>query len=253
MVELAKPSGLVSTIRLRPMTGQDELMVNAADSTSVLSLLSCLATDENGGSLDLGQLDISQVDRLLAGLYEVLYGDQAECRVHCRFCGEGYEFSLILSELMATQDAARPEPPGPDGTWTLPDLRRVRAPKLIDITSVPDLESLLARLVVSGDPSLDSAMVTDFLERAAPLLNLDLEAVCPHCEQEQIARFDLARYFASRLAGERSFLLREAHLIASHYGWSHHEIMILSRTDRRAYARLIEAERTGARPIRSVR
>jgi hypothetical protein len=89
-------------------------------------------------------------------------------------------------------------------------------------------------------------MVTNFLERAAPVLALDFNVDCPHCQREQKARFDLTRYFLRRLGGERSFLLREAHLIAAHYGWSHQEIMRLTRDERRAYAGLIETERAGA-------
>ena len=95
-------------------------------------------------------------------------------------------------------------------------------------------------------------MVGEFLERAAPVMSFDLDAPCPHCNAAELVRFDLARYLAVRLAAERPFLLRETHLIASRYGWSHGEIMALSRTDRRAYAGLIEAERASAqRPRRS--
>ena len=246
LVQLTKPAGLDATVRLRPMTGQDELLVTGTEPDSAFSLLRRLAANGHGRPLDFSQLTVSQVDRLLAGLYIKLYGELAECRVRCRFCGEGFEFTLRLSELIAAQDADRPQPAEPDGAWTLPDKRRVRAPMLEDINSADDPESLLARLVVSGDPSVDPDMVVDFLERAAPVLTLDLSANCPHCGREQIARFDLTRYFARRLVGERSFLLREAHLIAAHYGWSYQEIMLLSRDERRAYAGLIETERASA-------
>ena len=107
----------------------------------------------------------------------------------------------------------------------------------------------MERIVVEGDPSQDQDLVTTFLEKAAPVLSLDLNAPCPHCGKDQTARFDLARYFARRLAAERTFLIREAHLIASGYGWSHGEIMSLTRSDRRAFAGLIETERTRSKLI----
>ena len=99
--ELTQTSGTVSMIRLRPLTGRDELLIRAADPASTLLLLGSLVTDESGAPLDLGQLTVSQIDRLLAGLYDMLYGDRAECRVNCRECHEEYEFALVLSELKA--------------------------------------------------------------------------------------------------------------------------------------------------------
>ena len=82
--ELTQTSGTVSMIRLRPLTGRDELLIRAADPASTLLLLGSLVTDESGAPLDLGQLTVSQIDRLLAGLYDMLYGDRAECRVQRR-------------------------------------------------------------------------------------------------------------------------------------------------------------------------
>lgn len=233
-------------VLLRPLCGVDELNLQTPTATAAIALLSQLVQQPDGNMLPLAELSVCQVDRLLAALYVELYGDQAECRVRCGGCGERYEFTLDLAALQSAQDAARPAACDGQGGWRIdPDIR-VRAPRLSDLEFARTPSQLLQRLLLSGSAEGREADLLEFLESAAPVLSLDLAAPCPHCGREQSVRFDLARYLAQRLHGERPFLLRETHLIASRYGWSHAEIMVLSRDDRRAYARLIESERAGA-------
>lgn len=225
-------------LRLRALTGADEMALAGTGLGSAMGLLARLADRETEA------LALSQIDRALAGLYSMLYGDRADCRVSCSSCGEDYEFDLDLREIVAAQDADRPGPPDAEGCWTLPGGARVRAPRLGDLSGDPAV--LAAAVTVSGTAGPDE--VSTFLERAAPILTLDLDAPCPACGTAATVRFDLADYLTRRLATERPFLIRETHLIAARYGWSHGEIMGLTRADRRAYAGLIEAER--ARPSR---
>jgi hypothetical protein len=230
-------------LRLRPLVGWDEMSVDIADTSAAFKLLARLAINDDGSPAEIEALTVSRCDRLIAELYYALYGKRAQCRVRCASCNENYEFDLALPDIILAQDSIRPHPPAADGAWTIPDGRRVRAPLIGDIWAAGGPEALLERLVVAGDPATDRESVIEFLERAAPVLSIDLDAACPHCGKDEIVRFDLARYLAQRLAGERAFLVRETHLIASRYGWTHTEIMSLTRQDRRAYAGLIEAER----------
>lgn len=236
VVDLIGNGGDPLPLRLRPLTGADELALAGSDATAAMTLLTRLAE----GPLP-SELSVSQTDRALAAAYVMLYGTRADCRAICAACSEGYEFALDLSEIIAAQDAERPGPPDHEGAWTLPDGRRVRAPRPADLAGGP--EALIARVMLEGDPQADPAAVAAFLERAAPVLTLDLETACPHCGAAAPVRFDMAAYLVRRLAGERPFLIRETHLIAARYGWSHGEIMALSRDDRRAFAGLIEGER----------
>lgn len=240
------------TVHLRALTGRDELAVTPGDPAAAITLLRRLARRPDGGTLDPGLLTVPRADRLLAAIHDMLYGPRAECRVRCAACRQPYEFTLVPDELIAAQDAARPPPPEADGAWTLDDGRRVRAPRLDDVAAANGPAALLATLVVSGDPTVAPDVINAFLENAAPSLALDLDAPCPHCASPQTARFDMARYLAQRLAAERPFLLREAHLIASRYGWSHAEIVDLTRADRRAFAGMIEAERASLQRRRAV-
>lgn len=77
-------------------------------------------------------------------------------------------------------------------------------------------------------------------------LDLDLEARCPHCEASQAVSFDIQAFLVRAFASERPLLQHEVHCIASAYHWSHHEILSLEREDRRAFVRLIQAQRSTA-------
>jgi len=245
-IGLALHEGGLRAGSMRPLCGVDELHLQSPTAAAAIALLSRLVQQPDGSALPLAELSVSQLDRLLAALYAELYGHQAECRVRCGGCGEPYEFNLDLAALQSAQDSARPPACDAEGAWQIdPDIR-IRAPKLGDLELARTPSQLLQRLLLSGSAEGREAELLEFLERAAPLLSLDLSAPCPHCGRAQSVRFDLARYLAQRLHGERPFLLRETHLLASRYGWSHAEIMALTRDDRRAYARLIESERAGA-------
>lgn len=234
-------------LRLRPITGREELALSPADGHAVRTLLArVVCADGTGAPVDPASLTVSDADRLLAALHQLLYGDRAECRVRCPVCDKAYELTVVLSELMRSQDAERPEPAGDDGAWPLPGGGRLRAPRLGDVDAAPSPAALLERLTVAGD-AVDPDAAGELLEKAAPVLALDLGAPCPECGADTAVRFDIGRYLVARLAAERPFLLREAHLIASRYGWSHGEIMALPRDERRAYAGHIEAERAAAR------
>lgn len=236
-------------MRLLPITGREELATAPSDPGAARALLGQLVcADASGAPVDPGSLTVSDADRLLAALHQLLYGDRAECRVQCVACNEPFEFTLLISELIQAQDAERGEPPGPDGSWVLPGGTRLRPPRVADLEAADSPAALLETLVVGGGP-IEPAVASAFLERAAPVLALDLDAACPACSATANVRFDIGRFLVARLAGERTFLLREAHLIASRYGWSHQEIMSLPREERRAYAGYIDADRSavGAR------
>lgn len=233
---------------LRRITGADEAALAPGRPGEPARLLAALARAGDGAPLELAALPVTVHDRLLAEVYRREVGDTASCRASCAACAKPFEFDLVLPDLLAAQDrdAAGCEPPGADGRWRLARLR-VRPPTLADAARGPQ-----AVPGVLCDPAADAdtlAAVAAFLERACPLLALDLDAACPHCGAAQCLAFDLPRFLLRTIANDRPFLVRETHLIAARYGWSHADIMALPRDDRRAYAALIESERgAGLRP-----
>lgn len=233
-VDLNAPGDPPMRLQLRPLTGADELGLSGTGQGPAMDLLARLS------GVDVAALTISQIDRGLAGIHSMLYGDSADCRASCIHCGESFGFTLSLAQVIAAQDAERPGPADADGTWTLPGGARVRAPRPADVAGDP--QAVATAITVAGP--VDVEAIGAFLETAAPLLTFDIQADCPCCSASADLRFDLASYLTRRLALERPLLIREAHLIASGYRWSHSEITGLSRDDRRAFAGVIEAERS---------
>jgi hypothetical protein len=234
--------------RLRALNGSDEFLLDPTDTHAANALLRRLVVQ--GG--DIGALTIADYDRLLAAVFEALYGDQVEARTQCTACSEPLEISLSLSALAAAAPDIEIELAGPDesGTFALPDGRRIRAPTVGDVERAVrsgDVAALRRACVVEGDADADPESLDAALEAAAPALTRDVAATCPHCAASQAVRFDLANFLIASLARERPFLLREMHLLARAYGWSLTEILSLSRDDRRALARLCEAERAALR------
>lgn len=266
MLEVRLNPGLAGGNRayLRPLCGHDESLVDDPYSINATAWIDRLLVEQPGTTVGPGRADalaMCDCDRLFAALYLRYYGDHVESRVACRTCQEPFEVRFSLPELIADLDnQAGPEVDGPDeeGRYTLSDGQRFRLPTAADrahAMAFPSGEAttaLLSRCVVDGSPvdHSDREILEAAMNKAGPLLDLDLDAACPTCPATQTVRFDIQTYTLQALAQEKHVVTREVHRIATAYRWGYGEILSLTREDRRAYVRLIEGER--ARPRRGV-
>lgn len=248
---LLNPGGLREIeIQFRPLTGALELCVSSVDQLAMGNLLSKLiiSITLKGNPFQLNELSVTEYDRLLAAIYTHIYDNSVSCHCFCKFCSEAYEFSFSLDTLIKYQEQNAMKFGNPDvtGYWSVADGFRFRAPTRLEAISVVNgslnRNDFIKKLV--SDQSIDHKLFESYLEAAAPTLAIDIAAPCPHCEEGQNVRFDIHRYLVAAISNERAFLIREVHLIASSYGWTHSEIIRLSRSDRRAYAALITNERS---------
>jgi hypothetical protein len=249
---VAVPSLPARTFLLRRLSGQDEAALDPERPGAATRLLAGLLAEPEGGPVDLPALAVAVHDRLLAEVFRAEIGPRATCRALCTECGAAFEFALSLDEVIAAQDAeaATVGPAGADGRWAVAG-HRLRAPVLSDAAG--GTESALVSALSDTPPEAEAVgEIAAFLERAAPIMAFDLDASCPHCGAAQRLAFDLARFLVRAIANDRPFLIREIHLIAARYGWSHAEIVGLPRDDRQAFATLIETERSAALKQRAV-
>lgn len=238
---------------LREICGCDEESVQGTDTITAIQLLDRLLLDLPGIHFGPGAaalLSPSDRDRLLAALYVLIYGPRVESTVRCAQCGDPFDLDFSLQELLASVGPAETTgvAGGPDGLFVLPDGRRFRLPTGEDEYAVGHLSpdeaerQLLARCMVEGDPTVAPEVVQTAMREVAPLLDLELEAHCPECGAIQSIHFDIQAYLLSALRSERGQLAREVHRLATAYGWSLTDIMGLSRSQRRSYVALIEAD-----------
>lgn len=244
---------------LTPLRGYDELAVEDTGDLAAIDLLSRLLVDVPGTRVGPGtawELAVPDRDRLLAAVYRRQYGERVECSVECQGCRESFDLEFDLDRLTSELDRADPSAavgPDGDGTYTIDDGRRFRLPNGEDQRSVVGLEpeeavtAVLERCVVDGDGPADRERIESAMAAVGPTLDLDLEASCPDCGLVQPVRFAMHAHLLGLLASERVWLAHEVHAIASAYGWSLDEILGLTREDRHAYVRLIEADRTSRR------
>jgi hypothetical protein len=237
---------------VREVTGHDEADVDGAASATAIRLLDrLLVADDEAGILPGHAADLTAADRdrLLAAIYRRAYGDRIESTVTCGACRQPFDLSFSLAELGArVLDWPAEVEPLPDGTFRLGGGLMVRLPTGRDelrVAGMPPAEAaeeLYRSCLVGTDSGLEPEALSEMLERVAPVLDVELDARCAECGSREPRRFDIQSYLLDALAQERRRLLAEVHRIAVAYGWSLDAILSLTRSDRRQYVALIDAE-----------
>lgn len=248
---------------LRPLSGHDEAFIQVTGSVDPVAFLDRLLIEVPGTTVGPGkakELAVCDCDRLYMSLYLSYFGEKIEAIGTCRECREPFELSFSLPELIQDLEGgteANATGPDEEGIYTLPDGRRFRLPTANDQQRVKELDpekavaALLVHCVVEGDPREDPDLIQAAMDKVGAVLDLDLDAACPKCGISQAVRFDIQTYLLRALAYEKRFLIHEVHRIAMAYGWEYGEILWLTREDRRAFVRLIEADRKSLRRNRS--
>jgi hypothetical protein len=245
---------------LRELNGFDVRGSGTAGTAAAIRLLDrLLVLGPVDGAVRPGQaaaLTAADRDRLLAAVWIRAFGPRVESTVGCSACGArfdlDFELPALVAELDRQADGAEARRVG-DGSYRLPDGSAFRLPLGVHECAAAAAPAAAAEAVllghcrVAGEPTPHPAALRDALERAAPILSLALAATCPECQSERPVHFDMQGYLLAALAAERLRLRWEVHLLARVYRWSPGQILRWSRSDRRAFVALIEAETTAAR------
>lgn len=249
--------GSIGWVSLRELTGEDENSVEENSTLAAIRLLDRLLTTESGTALDPGdarKLIPADRDRLLVSVYKHTYGSRIESTRDCPNCGEPFDldFSLnaLQSSLTQTLNKVAFETDG-DGVFSLTDGCRFRLPTGEDELAVSGLSpekagyALLERCILDETPPKNPDAIESAMQELAPIMDLEIELVCPECEHEHLVNFNIQSYLLTAIKQERNQFLHEVHRLASSYGWSLSEILGLPRSRRRVLAFLIESELMG--------
>lgn len=259
--------GRARSATLVPINGRGE-MQGAEEPNPFRAALRLLGSS----LLRLGRFQIGEIDlRLLGGLLPVdrdwllvqlsrlAFGDVRYQTVTCPAdsCGKRVDVRFDLSTVTP------PEVPAQAcGRLALPDggaleFHLPTAGDQIALHGVPQAEREAAFLercargasgqklgaddIAALPAELCAAIVREILG-ASPDLDMTLDLRCIECAQPFQFVYDPVRSLLAELRASRPELLKEVHHLAVHYHWSQAEILGLSRSLRREYLGLIEAD-----------
>lgn len=206
---------------------------------------------------DRGNLSVGCRDAILLDLFERLFGAAATALATCPSCGEPLEFDVRLSEIRVLAPVDRPDRftltwAGREIAYRLPRARDLAAIGAENSTEAA-AHSLAQRCILAiqgADGTQDSALTEDGMAAleaaiAAAVEKIDPQAVvtlafeCPSCALHWQSQFDIVDFLWQRLDVYVRGVLRQVHVIASHYGWSERQIVSLSPARRQHYLDLI--------------
>jgi hypothetical protein len=216
-----------------------------------LTLLACALPEAAAGELD--GVSVGHRDALLLDLRERLFGSAFVGLTACPACGEEIELAFEAAELrrdVAETSTATVKMDGVTVEFRLPN-----AGDLAAIESIGDIPAararLLARCILKATRDDDAAIPPGNLSPEAiaattarmgeldPQADVALAVDCPSCAHGWNEPFDIVTFLWSELAVWARRLLEDVHQLATAYGWSERDILVLSPARRNAYLEML--------------
>ena len=202
----------------------------------------------------LAQLSIGRRDALLLKVRESLFGPQFTSQAVCPHCGEQLEVNFDVPSILIDEPDAGDVPVsvsfgGHDLVFRLPNSQDLAA-----VIAEPDdsvrQRTLLGRCICSAAADgtqltadqLPKAIAESIESRMAeldPQANMELNLLCPGCEHNWLAPFDIASFLWTEINAWARRMLQEVHLLASSYGWSEHDILSMHPVRRQLYLQMV--------------
>lgn len=252
----------VRWVRLRPITGVDELL-DLDEVLGMARLVDGLLCDGPGllvGRGEVDRLSLWEFDLVVAAIHRELFGEQIECSVSCEVCGEGIGIDFSLADLVAEQhhleaDGAeileRVDGPDEEGVLTLRPGIRFRLPTVGDVmeaTRSLDAGAALQARCLLDDVGMHAGAVDRAMTVLGPRLATEFDDTpCPSCGRVQQITFELESFTRRAIERERSLVVREVHLLARTYHWSRAEILEMPRVQRHLHVGLVLGEAAARR------
>jgi len=267
---------------LTALTGREEELVAdkavcaAAAATAVLArCVRRIGTVEPVTQEVARELLVGDRQYLLIKLRQLTFGDRVDATVRCPWpdCGEPVDIDFTISEVpvkevgpfAALHDVElSPEAAAASGLGSSAVRARFRLPNggdqealapLLARNEAEALTGLLCRCIrgIGGDDGASEERVRNLspearvqiereMEKAAPGVDLTLEAKCPQCARAFPVPFDVQDFFLGEARQSRDLLYREIHYLAYHYHWSEQEILDMTRDKRRRYIEILSDE-----------
>lgn len=236
---------------LRELTGQEEMRLSGTDVVEAIGLIDSLLVSGQPQGQSARHLTAPDRDRVLAAVYQHTFGDRISGTLECVACASPFDLDFSLADFVdhahapaSLTDVKRL----PGGIVEFGEGVQVKIPTGEDELAVRNMSpeaaatELMQRCLVSGTRDELPMDLDAKLAEIAPVLETEMGATCPECGHASTVRFDIQAYLLQSLLNDRDRLTWEIHRLAGAYGWKLKEILRLTRSQRKQFARLIEAE-----------
>lgn len=187
---------------------------------------------------------IAQRDRELFRLRRAMFGDRMECLADCPACGETQEFSLsasaLLDELRGPPVEERFEWEGHTVTLRPLDSRDLAA--AAHARSQEAAAQVLRDRAMAGAGPFDESVLAQIesrIEAREAAADIALDLSCPNCGHAWTDLFDIEALLGREVETSATQLLRELAVLATRFGWSERELLVMPASRRRAYLEMV--------------
>lgn len=203
---------------------------------------------------ELARFSIGMRDAQLLRLRECNFGPSIKGSAACPACGLQLELDFRVADVQVASPVRAPDRLA---------VRRgdyeasFRLPNSQDLTELPAggdeaalkrallqrclLEIKHAGVPIAADqlPAEVTQAISERMAESDPQANLQLTLVCPQCTHRWQEPLDIVSFLWSEIQAWSVRLLREAHVLASAYGWAEADILAMSPWRRQSYLELI--------------
>jgi hypothetical protein len=202
----------------------------------------------------LTELSIGERDARLMRLRECAFGPRVLALADCPSCGERLETTFVVDDIDADHVDRSADPLSVSVAGYEISFRLPSSLDLIAITNAADAqqvtETLLERCVLGASyagtgvtatrlPEKVVNAISERMDSADPLANIQLSLSCPACGQGWFAGFDIVSFFWNEIGAWVKRVLHEVHIIASAYGWREEDILAMSPWRRQYYLEML--------------
>jgi len=227
---------------------EGELLLEAwergARNLPVARTLALLETAVDASQFDVAFADLSLAERdaQLFRLRQLTFGDQLRGVLPCSSCSVSIEFDVSIEPILNRLERCVPR----DTSWSAGSftftMRPVSTRDLANITTASNPRRSLLQLCTTVDGADAETVLAeheDYVLEHFDELNANAETrfrlICPECGQSEQVNLDIGAFLWTEVRHAAITLLRDAHELASAYGWSEAEILRMSSFRRASY------------------
>ncbi len=196
----------------------------------------------------LYNMSIGQRDASLLALREVLFGQKLICVIDCPICKERLELSLDSREIMPKREMDLQDSFHMDIDGREIKLRLPNSSDLLAVSEYRDIalakQIIVERCILESIPTGKLAeevieLISEKMADLDPRADIEIELTCPFCQSRWKRIFDIVPFLWTEIDLWACHMLHDIHLLASYYGWSEVDILVMSPQRRRAYLEMI--------------